>query len=165
METLRLLETRIRRTAIQDALVAGVVLVLALLVAAATVSLAMTAVNGRTMMMGVFSLAFLWAAWAMAQSARALWPARSSRIYVELSTEGNHIAWVHLTTGAFSAIKVYFLDGDEFTLFASKRDAEALLAFVEERAPDAVVGFGAEQLAAYVALVNQWRASQAAPTA
>lgn len=160
METLKLLEKRITRTVVQDALIAVVVFGLALVAIAAAVTRARSELDGRTIMMGVMGLGNLWAAWVMAQSARALWPARSSKVYTALAADGQNIGWAHLTTGSFTALKVYFLDGTMCTLYAGRRDAEALLAFVEERAPHAVLGFGADQEAAYVALVNQRRASQ-----
>ena len=53
--------------------------------------------------------------------------------------------------------KVYFLDATMCTVYAGGRDAEALLALVEERAPRAVIGFGPEKEAEYVELVKSQR--------
>ncbi|MDP2275431.1 MAG: hypothetical protein Q8N23_11520 [Archangium sp.] len=158
MSDLALLEKRIRRTAIQDAGIAVVVFAMAPVTLLAAWSTTKEGITGRTAMMGFFGLVFFWVAWVMFDAARALWPAQESTVYKELSGDGNGIAWSHLTTGSLSAIKVYFVDGTLCTLYAGKRDAEALLNLVGQRAPRAILGFGPEQEAAYCALVDKRRA-------
>lgn len=158
MSELNLLEERIRWTVLQDGLIAFVVFAMAILVLLAAATTAKAGITGRTAMVGALGLAFVWMAWVMLQAARALWPATASTVYRELSGDGKGIGWAHLTTGAFSAIKVYFRDQTMCTLYCGKRDAGTLLAFVSQRAPQAILGFGPEQEAAYVALVNQSKA-------
>lgn len=154
MSQLSLLEKRIKWTAIQDAGIAVVVLVLAFVAIAAGITLARTEINAKAVVVGGMGLLFLWVAWILAQSARALWSPRESTLYAELSGDGAGIGWAHLTTGALSAIKVYFLDGSMCTIYARRSDGEALLSLVQSRAAHAVIGFGPEQEAAYVALVK-----------
>ena len=158
MSDLALLEKRIRRTAVQDGLIAVVMFAMALLVLFAAWSTTKAGITGRTAVVGLFGLAFVWVAWLMFDSARALWPARESTVYKELSGDGKAIAWAHLTTGSLSATKVYFLDGTMCTIYAGKRDSETLLNLVAQRAPRAILGFGPEQQAAYAALVAESRA-------
>lgn len=158
MSELALLEKRIRSTAVQDALIAVVVFAMALGVLFGVWSTSKAGITGRTAMVGLFGLAFVWVAWVMFDTARALWPAQESTVYKELSGDGKAIAWSHLTTGSLSAIKVYFVDGTMCTIYAGKRDSEALLGFVGQRAPHAILGFGSEQEAAYAELVAKSRA-------
>jgi hypothetical protein len=154
MSEFALLETRIRRTAVQDALIAVVVLGLALVVLFAAWTTTTAGITGRTAMLGLFGLVLGWVAWVMFSAARALWPAQESPVYKALAGDGEGIGWAHLTTGSLSALKVYFLDGTMCTIYAGRRDAETLLDLVGQRAPRAILGFGPEQEAAYVALVK-----------
>ena len=158
MSELALLEKRIRSTAVQDALIGVVVFAMAIVVLFAAWSTTKAGITGRTAMMGLFGLAFVWAAWLMFDSARALWPAQESTVYKELSGDSKAIVWSHLTTGSLSAIKVYFVDETMCTIYAGKRDSETLLGLVGQRAPRAILGFGPEQQAAYAALVAKSRA-------
>lgn len=153
--SLELLEKRIKSTSLQDGVIAAVVFVLAIVVGLATATLAQGGVTMRTGMMAAITLGLGWAAWVMLQSARALSPAKDTKLYRELAGTGQDIGWAHLTTGALSALKVYFLDGTLCTVYASARDGEALISFLSERAPHAIIGFGQEQETAYVAMVKR----------
>jgi hypothetical protein len=150
-----LLEKRIKATALQDGAIAVVVFGLAIVVALATATLLKGGVTMRSGMMAAIALGLGWAAWVMLQSARALSPAKDTKLYKELAGGGQDIGWAHLTTGALSAMKVYFLDGSMCTVYASARDGETLISLLSERAPHAIIGYGQEQETAYVAMVRR----------
>jgi len=158
MHDLDLLEQRIKRSAIQDFFVAAAVLALSALALVGAATRVMAADYSQAAFIAFMGLCTGFASWAMAQSGRALWPARSSVIYRAMTGDAKSIAWAHLTTGSTSAIKIYFLDGDMVTLYANRRDAETLLAFVHHRAPHAIFGYGPEQQRLYAERVKSSRA-------
>ncbi len=158
MQDLDLLEQRIKRSAIQDFFVAASVLALAALALVGAASRVMAADYSQAAFIALLGLCMVLASWAMAQSGRALWPARSSVIYRAMTGDSKTIAWAHLTTGSTSSLKVYFLDGDMVTLYANRQGAETLLAFVHHRAPHAIFGYAPEQQRLYAERVKSNRA-------
>jgi len=158
MHDLDLLEQRIKRSAIQDFFYAAVVLALAVLALVGAATRVVAADYSQAAFIALLGLCMGLGSWAMAQSGRALWPARSSVVYRAMTGDAKSIAWAHLTAGSTSAIKVYFLDGEMVTLYANRRDAETLLAFVHHRAPHAIFGYGPEQQRLYAERVKSHRA-------
>ena len=154
MSGLELLEHRIRRTALQEAAIAVVVLGVAGVVLAAAAFRARTQFDAKTMVVGGFGLVFLWVTWIFVQNARELWTPQDARVWLQLTGDAKEVAWAHRTQGSVNAVKIYFLDGKLCTLYAGKKDGEALLAFVQDRAPHALIGFGADQQKAYLERVR-----------
>ena len=105
----------------------------------------------------LFALPFLWCAWALASEARELYPATKSRVYRELASGSDAIRWAYVSVGDVRALHVFFVDGKSVSLQARRHDAEALLAFVQKRVPQAIIGFGAEREFEYWEIVRQSR--------
>ena len=155
MPGLALLERRIRRTAIQDGAIGLGVLGLGLVILYADVVTSLSGPTSRTWFLGAVGLGFLAVAVVMFQAARKLWPAQGCRLYIELSNDARGIGWAYAAVGNSPALKVFFLDGDDFSVAASEKDCRALLDFIHERAPHAAIGFGGEAAAAYRAQVER----------
>ncbi len=156
MNELVLLKKRLGWTAVQDVVIAVVVLAMSMAVIAGAF---MPGTTGNRVFMGVLGLVFLWVAWVMIGSARAAWPAEASVIYRELTGDAQGIGWAHLTVGKTNSLKVYFLDGTLCTVYCNRRDGQMLLSFIQQRAPQALFGWGADQQKEYSARVDQRRGS------
>lgn len=155
MQDLELLEARIKSTAIQNFFYAAMGLALGVLLLALAASRLIVSDYQKAGFITFMAAIMIFAAWAMFQTGRSFWPARSSRVYRELTSEKPPVAWAHLTTGSTSSIKIYLLDGEMFIISANRRDAEALLTLVHRRAPYAIFGYGPEQQKLYAERVKK----------
>jgi hypothetical protein len=145
-EMLRLLEKRVRWTAIENALVASALFLFGCL---------LLFLGRRAATLVVVGLLFFWGAWIIAASALRLVPTRASRVFRELSGDARGILWVYLPPLSTSGVKFCFSNATACTLSANKRTAERLLEFVVQRAPHVIVGFGPEQEKAYFELLKR----------
>ncbi|MCK6504478.1 hypothetical protein L6R53_13925 [Myxococcota bacterium] len=144
------LEARIRATVIQSWLIAIFSLVVALGLLLGTVAqlLARTPLGGVAFM-GLGGLFMLFVAFAMASQARQNSPARQSPVYQAYLAQPSTVAWVYQKVGKAAGLRVELRDGTGLTLAAGRRDIEALFALTRERAPEAILGWGAAQQRAY----------------
>ncbi len=156
--TEHVLERRIRATAIQYWLIASCAFGLAVALTAAVVSLVRAATFSQAIFVSAMTLGALAVGWANAQNGRHLHPVRSSRPYLALTKDATALAWAHLVQGKVSGIRLHFLDGEMCTLYANGRDGETLLAMVRERAPHAILGYGATERQRYLERVRGARA-------
>jgi hypothetical protein len=153
MTELELLEKRIWRSGLQDVLVGVVIFVMALGVLAGAVT-KWNDPAGKPWFMLVLGPIFVWVAWLMASGGRRQLAARTTRLYLAASGDAKDVAWVHLTVGSVNAMKVHFIDGEITTVHGGRKDLERMLAFMMQRAPGAIFGFGKEQLRQYTERVR-----------
>jgi len=151
---LLLLEKRIKWTVAQNVGAAVLFLLAGALVVTAGAH-TLWAGNWKGLLLLGIGLLMVWVGRGIGQDADAGWPARESRLFKALSVDARDVCWAHCTEGGYSALKVYFVDGTSFHLSANQRDSQTLLAWVAERAPHALLGFGPEEQAAYAERVRQ----------
>lgn len=157
--SLDLLERRIKASAIQSFVVAGCALLMGLGMLAGAVAMAVTQGVGSAGFMALMGFGGVAVAWMLSENGRAMWPPRDATIYMVLERDPSRVAWAHLTVGKTNGIQIHTVDGHEHTLYANGADSKALLAFVRERAPQAIFGYGVEQKKRYRELVRSQRAA------
>ena len=153
MSDLDLLEKRLNRSAFYNYTIAASGVVFGVPLAAGTVWLVSVGDLFHAGVVGLLTLVFLAGSALFVSEGRAFRPARESVVYKALTGDSQGLAWAHGVIGRNSGVKVYFLDGKQFTIIANRDDSATLLSLVQRQAPHALLGFGDEQEARYRALV------------
>jgi hypothetical protein len=157
---MELLEARIKASAIQSYIIAGITLLMSMGLLAGTVYEIAQGQGGSVWFMGVMGLAGVGIAWLMSDNGRSLWPPRESDIYKAVASEPERISWVYPVVGKTNGVVVHLINGHEHSLPANGKDSKALLELLHSRAPNAIYGFGKEQSARHTAARKAWVAAR-----
>lgn len=159
------LESRIRATVIQAAILALLALCLGGFTVLVAGWMALTAQGlGKAALVGVFGLLMFLAVWAFVDTVRTHTPAKKSPIYRAYETQPSPVGWVYQKVGRSAGLHVVLLDGSSLTLAAGRKHIEALFLLTRERAPQAILGYGTAQEKAFLERKKAARAGSAPPT-
>lgn len=145
MSGFELLERRIRAHAIQSFVVGGVTLLIGLGMAGGAAWSALTGGAGSVGFIGLTGLGCLAVAGMLFSNARSMLPPTRADLYRIVANEPERIAWIHGVTGRTNGIRIHLVSGMEHTLPANAADSQALFAFLQGRAPQAILGYGPGQ--------------------
>ena len=159
MTEMILLEKRMKWSAVQNYLISLATLFFMVMVMAGVVVQVRAAQYSSAALMAFFTVMMALGTWVMFQSGRALWPLEKSALYQSLNGDAKNIAWVHLTTGRSTSVKVYLIDGESFQLYGNAQETQTLANFVRQRAPHALAGYGEAEQRAYAERVKQHKAT------
>jgi len=160
MSGLDLLEKRIKASAIQAFVIAGCTRVMGLgLLAGAVYQLASGELNSGGFM-GLMGLGSVGVAWMLGSGGRAMLPAKGTALYKAFESEPHRITWAYLRVGKTNGIQIVLDNGDPETLHANRADSQALLRLVQERAPQAILGWGPEQKQRFAERMKAARAAR-----
>jgi hypothetical protein len=158
MNGFELLERRMRGTAIDHFTTAGATVLLGLFLLVGSIAQSMNVgVDAKLVILGLGGVGALALSSRFVGQGRALWPARSAKLYRALEGEAKGVAWVYRSIGNATGLVIGLVNGDLIELVATMSDSQTLLAFVSERAPHALVGYTEEQKKLYEEVVKAHR--------
>lgn len=152
MSGLEHLEKRIRATATEGFVIGALVGLMGLGLAALAGAAPGEMELSQRLFIAAMAAGGCIAGWMIISGARANLPPTETRVYKALAGDAKEVAWAFQKVGKANGVEIYFTDGDMTSLTARGDDAQALLRFIHERAPHALLGYGDAQKAAFASL-------------
>ncbi|MCB9687681.1 MAG: hypothetical protein H6738_10380 [Alphaproteobacteria bacterium] len=146
---MEVLESRVRATAVQSALMALGCAAIGLGLLGGGLVTTVTGALGRGAVLALFGVGSLAIGWVMGADARSSWPVRRSELVRVFESEPHRVWWVYGKVGRNSAVVVCLDDGAPRTLSASRDQVAAISELARQRSPGVLLGWGDEQQRLY----------------